>query len=62
MKKTIEDQLRQAVDAWHENRRTIALNSEVEAGILSRFMRGERGVSLATAAKLAAYLGLSLKR
>jgi plasmid maintenance system antidote protein VapI len=30
--------------------------------IVNRFVNGERGISLDTAARLCAYLGLSLKR
>jgi transcriptional regulator with XRE-family HTH domain len=62
MKLDIEEQLKRAIQESPENQRTIALGAGVNVGMLSRFLRGERSISLGTAAKLASYLGLSLKR
>ena len=60
--KTIEDQLRKAIKDSPENQRASALGAGVDVGVVSRFVRGERTISLETAAKLAAYLGLNLRR
>ena len=38
----------------------IAKDSGVPQPVLNRFLHGERGISLSTAAKLCAYLGLHL--
>ncbi len=39
----------------------IAKWADVNQSVLSRFVNGERGISLETAAKLCDYLGLMLK-
>ncbi len=43
-----------------KSRYAIAQESEVSEAVLSRFVSGERGITLETASKLSAVLGLSL--
>jgi hypothetical protein len=56
---TIIEQLRKAIE---ENGSEYAVSQAtgVDTGVLSRFMRDERGISLKTAAKLCEHLGLML--
>jgi hypothetical protein len=53
-------QLQSAIAATGESLYSIAKTSGVAAPVLQRFVNGERGITLDTAGKLAAYLGLSL--
>jgi hypothetical protein len=53
-------QLQAALKACNKTIYAIAQESGVSAPIIQRFMSGERGITLETAGKLAAYLGLSL--
>lgn len=53
-------QLQAAIAATGASLYSIAQGSGVAAPVLQRFMNGERGITLDTAGKLAAYLGLSL--
>jgi hypothetical protein len=53
-------QLQSAIAATGESLYAIAKASGVAAPVLQRFVNGERGITLDTAGKLAAYLGLSL--
>ena len=53
-------QLLGAIDATGQSLYSIAQGSGVAAPILQRFVNGERGITLDTAGKLAAYLGLGL--
>jgi hypothetical protein len=53
-------QLQAAIKACDASLYSIAQGSGVSAPILQRFMSGERGITLDTAGKLAAYVGLSL--
>lgn len=48
----------------HSGQSTYRLNREtgVDNSLISRFLRGERGISLTTADKLAKHLGLHLVR
>ena len=53
-------QLQAAIAATGQSLYAVAQASGVAAPILQRFVNGERGITLDTAGKLAAYLGLSL--
>lgn len=61
MAKSIVDQLQRAIRASGETEYAIAKGSGVSQSIINRFVSGERGISLETAAKLAAYLKLDLR-
>jgi len=58
----LEDQLRAAVKKRPETEYAIAKGAGIAPAMLYRFMRKERSLSMPAASKLAAYLGLSLKR
>ena len=60
--KSLEDQLREAIRKRPETEHAVAMAAGVSPPILNRFMRGERGLNMATADRLCRYLGLSLKR
>jgi hypothetical protein len=53
-------QLQAAIAATGQSLYAVAQASGVAAPVLQRFVNGERGITLETAAKLADYLGLSL--
>jgi hypothetical protein len=53
-------QLQEAVAATGQSLYSIAQASGVAAPVLQRFINRERGITLETASKLAAYLGLGL--
>jgi transcriptional regulator with XRE-family HTH domain len=55
-KKNIVDQLRRAMKVCGESEYAIAKGSGVSQSIVNRFVSGERGISLETAAKLCAHL------
>lgn len=57
----IETQLRQAILDAQISRYALAKATGVSQGILSRFVAGERSLTLTTAAKLADALGLELR-
>jgi hypothetical protein len=57
---TISGQLRQVIDASSMTREAIAQASGVSVSVISRFMAGERTISLKTVDKLAAALELRL--
>jgi transcriptional regulator with XRE-family HTH domain len=57
----IDDQLRQAMKASGHSFYALALAAGVRPEMLTRFAAGERDIRLATAAKVAKVLGLSLK-
>jgi transcriptional regulator with XRE-family HTH domain len=59
-KKTIIDQLQRAILKSGETEYAIAKGSGVSQSVLSRFVSGERGISLETASKLCEYLKLEL--
>jgi plasmid maintenance system antidote protein VapI len=54
------DELREAIRNSGETEYRVAKESGVAQPILNRFLHGERGVSLETAAKVCKYLGLHL--
>lgn len=53
-------QLQAAIAATGDSLYSIAQGSGVAPPVLQRFVNGERGITLNTAGKLAAYLGLAL--
>jgi Helix-turn-helix len=53
-------QLQAAIASTGQSLYSIAQASGVAAPVLQRFVNGERGITLETAGKVAAYLGLSL--
>jgi plasmid maintenance system antidote protein VapI len=59
---SIVDQLRKAMKDSGETEYAIAKAAQVPQSVLSRFVNGERGISLITAAKLCRYLTLELRR
>ncbi len=56
----LPQQLRAAIESCGQTLYAISQASGISAPILQRFMNGDRGITLETAGKLAAYLGLSL--
>ena len=59
-KKSIIDQLQRAIRDCGETEYAIAKGSGVSQSILNRFVSGERGISLESAAKLCDYLVIEL--
>jgi transcriptional regulator with XRE-family HTH domain len=59
-KTSISDQVRKAINAAGVTRYRIAQDTGVDEATLSRFVNGERGLSLPVLDKLADYLGLEL--
>jgi len=53
-------QLQAAIAATGQSLYSIAQASGVAAPVVQRFVNGQRGITLETAGKLAAYLGLAL--
>ncbi len=53
-------QLQAAIAATGQSLYSIAQASGIAAPVLQRFVNGERGITLETAGKIAAYLGLEL--
>lgn len=53
-------QLQAAISSTGKSLYSVAQESGVAAPVLQRFMNGQRGITLDTAGKIAAYLGLSL--
>lgn len=56
----IERQLRRAIQGSPLTQYQLAKVSGIDKGILSRFIRGERTITLTTAARLAEALGMEL--
>ena len=59
-KRSIVEQLRLAIAASGQTEYAIAKGSGVSQSVVNRFVNGERGISLETAAKLCEYLDLDL--
>lgn len=57
---TIEDQLRSAIEDSGCTYRSMAEDLDIDVSVLTRFVRKERGISLATASKIARYFGMEL--
>lgn len=62
MKTDIIDQLRKAIDDSGESQLAIAKAAGIGQSGLNRFMNGDRGISLETAAKLCNHLKLKLAK
>ncbi len=58
---SITGQLKAAIDGSGQSRYALSCASGVAQSALSRFMSGERGLSLESAARLADALGLELR-
>jgi plasmid maintenance system antidote protein VapI len=61
-KLTVIDQLRNAIAESGEPELAIAQALGIDQGNLNRFVKGERGISMETFAKLCEYLKLELER
>lgn len=59
-KRTLTQALKQAIEASGQSHLQIAKGSGVSQAVLSRFVSGERSITLQTADKVASYLGLDL--
>ena len=57
----IQEQLRQAILSGPMTRYALAKITGVTQAVLSQFVRGNRSITMDTAAKLAAVLGLELR-
>ena len=57
---SLVDQLRQAIAESGETEYAIAKGAGVSQSVVNRFVHGERGISLDTAARLCAHLELKL--
>ena len=60
--KQVSEQLREAMGGCGESLCQIAGGCGVDDGVLSRFMRGERGLTTKTLDRLCEYLGLELRQ
>ncbi len=60
MKPPISDQLRQVIRDCGETRYAISKATGIGQDVLSRFMRGERGLSMEVLDQLGQYLGLRI--
>ena len=56
----VTDALRKAINTAKVNRRQISLTTKIPESVLSRFVRGERGLDGKSIDTLAAYFGLEL--
>ncbi len=57
----IRQQLREAIQRWPQPLYRLARRTGVHQATISRFVRGERGISLTSAARLAVALKLTLR-
>jgi len=58
---SLPEQLREAISATGQTTYRVAKESGVSFPVVYRFLKGERGITLDTAGKLADYLGLELR-
>lgn len=58
---SLADTLKEAIRKTGLSGYRVALDAGVPEPVVSRFLRGERGINLDTAGKLADYLGLELR-
>ena len=59
---SVSEQLRRAVDASGKSRYRICKDLDISETTMSRFMSGQRGLSLRLVDRLCAYLGLELRQ
>lgn len=60
-KSTVSDQIRQAIERSGQSRYAICKALDIDQGQLSKFMHGQRGLSLGVLDRLCAYLNLELR-
>lgn len=58
---TISDELRRAVETDASSAKSLAKRAGLHTQTITRWLKGERGMDLATADKIAAALGLSCR-
>jgi ribosome-binding protein aMBF1 (putative translation factor) len=56
----LAEALRAAIQASEHSQASIAKETGIDSGIISRFVRGERTLTLSTASRIADMLGLEL--
>lgn len=56
----LQDAVRRAIEASDVSRYRMAKDLEISQATISKFMSGERGLSIATLEQLAAYLNLEI--
>lgn len=61
LSEALAEALRQAITASEMSQATLAQETGIDPGVISRFIRGERSLSLETASKIADLLGLELR-
>ncbi|OQB85185.1 MAG: hypothetical protein BWX88_02024 [Planctomycetes bacterium ADurb.Bin126] len=61
VQETFSDQLRRAIRASRQSLVRIAAGAGINDGLLSRFMRAERGLTTPTLDKVCGYLKLELR-
>ena len=61
MQRAFSEQLRKAISDSGLSRYTISVRTGIDQGTLSKFMKGERGLSLSAIDKLMAVLSLDIK-
>ena len=61
-RRSIVDQLRKAIETSGKTQYSLSKATGVDQSVLSRFIHGERTISLETAARLCKHLGLELRR
>jgi len=61
-KTAVSEQLRQAIEDCGQSRYAICKSLGLDQGQLSKFMHGQRGLSLETVDRLCAHLGLELRQ
>ena len=57
----VAETLRQVIRDSELSQNEIARRAGIDSGMVSRFVNGERGMTLGTAARVAAVLGLALR-
>jgi hypothetical protein len=62
MRKTLSDQLRQAIRDSELTRYSISESTGIDQATLCRFLQGTRGMSLDSVDRLAECLGLEIKK
>ena len=60
-RKTLAEQIRQAMIDSEKTQYRIAKDTGISQPLITRFVNGDRGISLETADKLIKYLGLELR-
>jgi plasmid maintenance system antidote protein VapI len=57
----LADAIKQAIAATNKSVNAVASEAGVAQAVLQRFLTGQRGITLETAERLCAYLGLELR-